>query len=113
MFIDSPDYVFRNNVQDGFVDKSGLISFLNTQFGGENRFVLVSRPRRFGKTMAIRMLNAYYSKRLNTKEIFDKLVVSKSPSYKEHLNQHNVLYPLTGCENTAIYGGDEHQSKPF
>ena len=29
MFIDSPDYVFRNNVQDGFVDKSGLISFLN------------------------------------------------------------------------------------
>lgn len=92
MFIDSPDYVFRNNVQDGFVDKSGLISFLNTQFGGENRFVLVSRPRRFGKTMAIRMLNAYYSKRLNTKEIFDKLVVSKSPSYKEHLNQHNVLY---------------------
>lgn len=44
---------------DIYVDKTNMISFLNNRLGKENRFVCVSRPRRFGKSMAANMLAAY------------------------------------------------------
>lgn len=38
-----------------YVDKSLLIETLNRSLDTEQRFVCVSRPRRFGKTMATNM----------------------------------------------------------
>ncbi len=52
----------------------------------------LTRPRRFGKTMALSMLNAYYSKGCDSKELFDKLNISNDPLYLEHLNKHNVIW---------------------
>ena len=43
-----------------YVDKSELIAYTNSVFGTENRYLCVSRPRRFGKSMAANMLFAYY-----------------------------------------------------
>ena len=37
------------------------------------------------------MLGTYYSKVVDSKCIFDKLNISKSESYKEHLNKYNVI----------------------
>ncbi len=75
-----------------FVDKSLLINITNNNLNKENsKFMCVTRPRRFGKTLALSMLSAYYSKGSNSKEIFDKLAISNSPSYLEHLNKHNVI----------------------
>ena len=45
-----------------FVDKSMIISELNRLLDSENKFLCVSRPRRFGKSMAGNMISAYYSK---------------------------------------------------
>lgn len=45
-----------------YVDKSGLIAKTNEVLGTEQRFVCVSRPRRFGKSMAANMLAAYYGR---------------------------------------------------
>ena len=75
-----------------FVDKSGLISAFNVLFRTSNRFVCVTRPRRFGKTINATMLASYYSNTLDTRNIFDKLKISNAPSYLEHLNKHNVIY---------------------
>lgn len=74
-----------------YVDKSELISKLNSLIETEDRYVCVSRPRRFGKTMAANMLAAYYGCDEDTGFIFDKLKISADVSYREHLNKHMVL----------------------
>lgn len=42
-----------------YVDKTGLISFINSTLGTKNKMTCVSRPRRFGKSFAAQMLCAY------------------------------------------------------
>ncbi len=76
-----------------YVDKSELIKYTNFSLGKPSfKFMCVTRPRRFGKTMAVSMLNAYYSKGANSKDVFDKLAISKDATYEEHLNKHNVIW---------------------
>ena len=43
-----------------YVDKSNLIAYTNSVINTEQRFVCVSRPRRFGKSVTAAMLSAYY-----------------------------------------------------
>ena len=74
-----------------YVDKSGLIAKTNEVLGTEQRFVCVSRPRRFGKSMAANMLAAYYDRSESTEELFKNLSISKDDSYKENLNQYDVI----------------------
>ena len=75
-----------------FVDKSMLLSELNKRIGTENCFLAVSRPRRFGKTMAESMMAAYYSKGCDSAELFKGLKIAGDPSFSNHLNKYNVLY---------------------
>lgn len=75
-----------------FVDKSGLIGKMNECMNTPNKYVCITRPRRFGKTLNAMMLASYYSKSANSKNIFDNLQISKDKSYLEHLNKHNVIY---------------------
>ena len=55
---------------DVFVDKTRMIRFLNSVVGTQQKYVSVSRPRRFGKTMAISMICAYYSFGTDSRELF-------------------------------------------
>lgn len=57
----------------------------------EQRYICVSRTRRFGKSMAANMLAAYYGRDENTEELFDNLKISKESSYREHLNRYDVI----------------------
>lgn len=75
-----------------YVDKSMLIEQTNSIIGTGTRFVCISRPRRFGKSMAANMLTAYYSCGCDSKEFFDKLKISDSKDYEEHLNKYNVIH---------------------
>lgn len=45
-----------------YVDKSTLVSYLNGVINTERKYVCVSRPRRFGKSMAANMVSAYYDR---------------------------------------------------
>ncbi|MGL5149894.1 MAG: AAA family ATPase [Clostridium sp.] len=74
-----------------FVDKSMIIETLNEYIGTTDRYVCITRPRRFGKSSVADMLGAYYSKAVNSKEIFDSLHISKSHRYYENLNKYNVI----------------------
>ena len=74
-----------------YVDKSMIISKLNVLVESGNRFVCVSRPRRFGKTMAANMIAAYYSKGCDSHEIFSDLEISKDPSFEEYINKYTVI----------------------
>ena len=74
-----------------FIDKSRLIEKTNRCICTMQRFMCVSRPRRFGKSMAADMLVAYYEQEEDTSNIFNTLQISKSETYKEHLNKYDVI----------------------
>ena len=75
-----------------FVDKTDFISKTNALLNTDGKFIAITRPRRFGKTVTADMLLAYYSKAYTGQNIFDKLEIANKPSYAEHLNKYNVLY---------------------
>ena len=74
-----------------YVDKSGLISYTNDVIATEERFVCVSRPRRFGKSMAANMLMAYYSRGCDSKDLFQKLEIYKDSDFEKYLNKFDVI----------------------
>lgn len=74
-----------------YVDKSMLIDYANSVIYTEQKFICVSRPRRFGKSMAANMLTAYYSRGCNSREMFSKLNIAKTQSFEKNLNQYNVI----------------------
>ncbi len=83
---------FRTSLRSQiYVDKSLLITEINKLVRTEQKYVCVSRPRRFGKSMAADMLLAYYSNVEDTSALFDNLKISKVDSYRKHLNQYDVI----------------------
>ena len=74
-----------------YIDKTGLIEKTNTVLNTRQKFLCVSRPRRFGKSMAADMLAAYYERGEDSASLFDSLKISKVPSYKEHRNKYDVI----------------------
>ncbi len=74
-----------------YVDKTMLIAKLNALYKTERRFVCVSRPRRFGKSMAANMLSAYYSCGCNSARLFAGLKIESDQTFQEHLNRHHVI----------------------
>ncbi len=74
-----------------YVDKSMLISELNKLIGTSGKYVCVSRPRRFGKTIATDMMCAYYSKGCDSREIFKDMKISKADNYEKYLNKLNFI----------------------
>ena len=75
-----------------YVDKTGLIACTNECLGTKQKFICVSRPRRFGKSMALEMLAAYYSCGCDSRGLFKELRIARKATFEEHLNQHNVIY---------------------
>ncbi len=75
-----------------YVDKSELIDILNNNIKTPQKYICISRPRRFGKSVTANMLCAYYSKGTDSSFLFDNLNVSKSDSYGKHLNQYNSIF---------------------
>lgn len=92
--------IYLNPGNDGFkravrseiyVDKTGLITYVNNVLNTEKEFICVSRPRRFGKSMAANMLCAYYSKGCDSREVFSGLTISQDAFFETHLNQYDVI----------------------
>ncbi|MBB6625511.1 AAA family ATPase [Clostridium gasigenes] len=74
-----------------FVDKSEMIALLNDRISTKGKYVCITRPRRFGKSSVAHMLGAYYSKSVDSKDIFDSLKISKACGYNDNLNKYNVI----------------------
>lgn len=75
-----------------YVDKSMLIRLTNERLNSNDRHLCISRPRRFGKSMAANMLVAYYSRNCDSKGIFSSLAIAREPDFEEHLNKYNVIH---------------------
>ena len=75
-----------------YVDKTGLISYTNRCLNTRDEYICVSRPRRFGKSMALEMLAAYYSCGCDSRELFAGFKIESDKTFEEHLNKYDVIY---------------------
>ena len=75
-----------------YVDKTNLIACTNEFVNTREKFICVSRPRRFGKSMTLEMLAAYYSCGCDSRELFAGYKIEQNPSFEEHLNQYDVIF---------------------
>ena len=91
-YINKGNKGFRMVRNSEYVDKSELIAAVNRTLFTEQRFSCVSRCRRFGKSMAAKMLAAYYDCSCDSRELFADLDIAKNPSFEKHLNQYRVIY---------------------
>lgn len=91
-FINKGNDGFASVRNSNYVDKSMLIEEVNSVLDTENRFLCVTRARRFGKSVAIKMLNAYFDKSSSSEKLFEGLAISRTPNYRKHLNRYPVLY---------------------
>ncbi len=85
-----------------YVDKTGLLNYTNDVINTRDKFICSSRPRRFGKSMALQMMKAYYSKSCNSEKIFEDLEIAQSSKFKEHLNKYDVI--AIDIQNMVIMG---------
>lgn len=76
---------------DIYIDKTELIAATNSRINTSDCFLCVSRPRRFGKTMAADMLTAYYSRNCHSQKLFSGKKAEREASFPQHLNQHHVI----------------------
>ena len=83
---------FKSVRNSEYVDKSELIAIVNGTLFTERRFSCVSRSRRFGKSVAAKMMCAYYDQSCDSRSLFADLKIASDPSFEKHLNKYPVIY---------------------
>ena len=83
---------FQDVLNDTYVDKSMLIAYMNGVLNTTSRYMCVTRARRFGKSLAAKMLCAYYDDSADSRLLFTDLKIAQEPSFEKHMNQYPVIY---------------------
>lgn len=76
---------------DIYVDKTGLLMYTNSVLHTMQKYICISRPRRFGKSTAANMLTAYYSRGCDAEQIFSQFEIAKDSGFKKYLNKYNTI----------------------
>lgn len=75
-----------------FIDKTPMLEELIPRIGTTQKYICITRPRRFGKSAAANMIAAFFSAASNSGPLFDHLKIAETASYTEHLNMHHVIF---------------------
>lgn len=76
-----------------FVDKTWLIHDILESLELDNqRYICITRPRRFGKTVMANMIGAFFGKMTDTKSIFNPLAIAKSDYYQKYRNSCDIFF---------------------
>ncbi len=92
IYLNSGNDAFADILNSEYIDKTGLISYINHTIRTPNKLTCFTRPRRFGKSFAALMLSAYYDKSCDSHRLFDSLEIARSSTYEKYLNQYDVIY---------------------
>lgn len=115
-YINKGNEGFVSALNGEYVDKTGMIAFINKTLNTERRLTCVTRSRRFGKSMALDMLCAYYDKSCDSRRLFDGLAISKARKEKDgdyidnEFEKHLNKYPVISIDITDFitrYGLDQ------
>ena len=92
LFLNSGNDSFQISLNSEiYVDKTGILKHLNRWINTEDRYMCVSRSRRFGKTVTARMLEAYYCRTCDSHEMFAPFEIAKDSSFETHINKYEVI----------------------
>ena len=75
-----------------YIDKTGMLQYTNSVIATLQKFICISRPRRFGKSTAAGMLTAYYGRGCDSRGVFAGLEIEESRDFSKYLNQYNVIF---------------------
>ena len=75
-----------------YVDKTELLKFLNKKIGTNGKCIAVSHARRFGKSHAAGMIDAYYSRGSDSSKLFENTKIASDPDYEKYRNKYNVIH---------------------
>lgn len=90
-YINKGNEGFISALNGEYVDKTGMIDVVNKTLNTEFRYTCVTRSRRFGKSMALDMLRAYYDKSCDSRQLFEGLAALQCKSFEKHLNKYPVI----------------------
>ena len=97
---------FQRARNSEYVDRSGLIAVVNGTLFTERCFSCVTRCRRFGKSMAAKMLYAYYDHSCDSRSLFTDLKIAQDPLFEKHLNKYPAIY-LDMTNFVSRYEGED------
>ena len=92
IYINTGNAGFVRTRNSEYIDKSGLISVVNSTLFTERSLSCITRCRRFGKSMAAKMLCAYYDQSCDSRSLFADLQIASDPQFEKHLNKYPVIY---------------------
>lgn len=92
IYINKGNENFKRALNSEYVDKTGMIEIVNKTLNTERGYTCVTRCRRFGKSIALKMLCAYYDKSCDSRSLFDGLAAQSCPTFEQHLNKYPVIY---------------------
>lgn len=93
MYYNPGNEAFAEDTNDEFyIDKTGLLHELNRLVNTPNKLIALSHARRFGKSQAADMIEAYYSMGCDSRELFSEFEVAKLATFEDHLNKYNVIH---------------------
>ena len=75
-----------------YVDKTELLKYTNEWLGTPKNCIAVSHARRFGKSHAAGMIDAYYSRGCDSTDIFAGTKIETDSEYKKYMNKYNVIH---------------------
>lgn len=75
-----------------FVDKTALLEELIQRLETSANYICITRPRRFGKSLAANMIASFFSKECMGAELFDNLRIASSASYRHHVGKYDVIF---------------------
>ena len=75
-----------------YIDKTELLKFLNKKLGTNGKCIAVSHARRFGKSHAAGMIDAYYSLGSDSSKLFENTKIASDPDYEKYRNKYNVIH---------------------
>ena len=75
-----------------YVDKTELLAYLNELIDTPKNCLAVSHARRFGKSHAAGMIDAYYSLGCDSRELFDDTKIAGNADYRKYMNKYNVIH---------------------
>ena len=91
MYFNPGNENFKEVLRNGtYVDKTMMIASVNHIMDYGNKYICLSRPRRFGKTIAGNMLSAYYSKGCDSKELFAPYRIASDPDFNDPNGRRNT-----------------------
>lgn len=106
----NPGYAGFAEINDSdYVDKTMLIDRINQTIGKKNKLTCISRPRRFGKSYAAKMLAAYYDGSCDSHKLFDDKQIAMTEDYEKHMNQYHVIY----LETTSFISRANEEGTPL